>query len=158
MTGHARVLAIIAASTDADQLRRFRDNAVRMGEEAVAAAAFQRLIQILPQEAPGSFEHAFWMTIHALEEVLKEERGKTVRLARTRQKIDRVGVRRCAIDLVTSTAASEGFNMLIDRELPELTAEALVLRYADEFEAEVPAAARERLQEAGVDLSRLPQA
>lgn len=91
MDDHTKILASIAGSTDAEQLRRFRENARRMGVTVVADAAFRRLIEILPEQAPGSIEHDFWMTIHAFEEVLRDERGKTVRLSGTRRKIGRVG-------------------------------------------------------------------
>jgi hypothetical protein len=155
MSDHAKILASIAGSTDADQLRRFRENAQRMGVTAVADAAFRRLIEVLPDQAPGSIEHDFWMTIHAFEEVLRDERGKTVRLSRTRQKIGRVGVKQTLIDFATSKAPTDGFNMLIERGLPELTGEALVLKHSESFDPEVQSAARQRLEDAGVDITKL---
>lgn len=155
MSDHAKILASIAGSTDADQLRRFRENAQRMGVTAVADAAFRRLIEVLPDQAPGSIEHDFWMTIHAFEEVLRDERGKTVRLSRTRQKIGRVGVKQTLIDFATSKAPTDGFNMLIERGLPELTGEALVLKHSESFDTEVQSAARQRLEDAGVDITKL---
>lgn len=155
MTDHTKVLATIAKSTDANQLRRFRENAKRMGVTVVADAAFRRLIEVLPEEAPGSIEHDFWMTIHAFEEVLRDERGKTVRLSRTRQKIGRVGVKQTLIDFATSKAPTDGFNMLIERGLPELTGEALVLKHSESFDSDVQVAAKQRLQDAGVDIIKL---
>lgn len=155
MTDHTKVLATIAKSTDANQLRRFRENAKRMGVTVVADAAFRRLIEVLPEEAPGSIEHDFWMTIHAFEEVLRDERGKTVRLSRTRQKIGRVGVKQTLIDFATSKAPTDGFNMLIERGLPELTGEALVLKHNESFDSNVQIAAKQRLQDAGVDIIKL---
>lgn len=155
MTDHTKVLATIAKSTDANQLRRFRENAKRMGVTVVADAAFRRLIEVLPEEAPGSIEHDFWMTIHAFEEVLRDERGKTVRLSRTRQKIGRVGVKQTLIDFATSKAPTDGFNMLIERGLPELTGEALVLKHNESFDSNVQMAAKQRLQDAGVDIIKL---
>lgn len=155
MSDHTRILASIAASTDADQLRRFRENAQKKGVTVVADAAFRRLIEILPEQAPGSIEHDFWMTIHAFEEVLRDERGRTVRLSRTRQKIGRVGVKQTLIDFATSKAPTDGFNMLIERGLPELTGEALVLKHSESFDPEVQAAAKQRLEDAGVDINKL---
>ena len=155
MTDHTKVLATIAKSTDANQLRRFRENAKRMGVTVVADAAFRRLIEVLPEEAPGSIEHDFWMTIHAFEEVLRDERGKTVRLSRTRQKIGRVGVKQTLIDFATSKAPTDGFNMLIERGLPDLTGEALVLKHSESFDSNVQIAAKQRLQDAGVDIIKL---
>jgi hypothetical protein len=155
MSDHIKILASIGASTDADQLRRFRENAQKKGVTVVADAAFRRLIEILPEQAPGSIEHDFWMTIHAFEEVLRDERGKTVRLSRTRQKIGRVGVKQTLIDFATSKAPTDGFNMLIERGLPELTGEALVLKHSGAFDLGVQNAAKQRLEDAGVDITKL---
>lgn len=155
MSDHTKILASIGASTDADQLRRFRENAQKKGVTVVADAAFRRLIEILPEQAPGSIEHDFWMTIYAFEEVLRDERGKTVRLSRTRQKIGRVGVKQTLIDFATSKAPTDGFNMLIERGLPELTGEALVLKHSGAFDLGVQNAAKQRLEDAGVDITKL---
>jgi hypothetical protein len=155
MSDHTKILALIRASTDADQLRRFRENAQKKGVTVVADAAFRRLIEILPEQAPGSIEHDFWMTIHAFEEVLRDERGKTVRLSRTRQKIGRVGVKQTLIDFATSKAPTDGFNMLIERGLPELTGEALVLKHGEACDLGVQNAAKQRLEDAGVDITML---
>ena len=95
------------------------------------------------------------MTIYAFEEVLRDERGKTVRLSRTRQKIGRVGVKQTLIDFATSKAPTDGFNMLIERGLPELTGEALVLKHSGAFDLGVQNAAKQRLEDAGVDITKL---
>lgn len=155
MADHKKVLASIAVATDPAKLRTLRENAQRLGVPEVEEAAFRRLVEILPEEAPGSIEHDFWKTIHAFEEILRDERGKTVRLSRTRQKIDRVGVMQTLIDFAVSKAPTDGFNMLIERGLPELTGEALVLKHTSHFEPAVLEAARSRLEGAGVDTSRL---
>ena len=155
MTDHTKALAAIARLTDADQLRQFRENAQRMGASAVADAAFRRLLEILPEQVPGSIEHDFWMTIHAFEEVLRDERGKTVRLSRTRQKINRVGVKQTLMDFATSKAPTDGFNMLIERGMPELTGEALILKHSTSFDLEVRTGAKQRLENAGVDIVKL---
>lgn len=155
MPDHKKVLASIAAETDPTKLRKFRENAQRLGVAEVDDAAFRRLLEILPEETPGSIEHDFWKTIHAFEEVLRDERGKTVRLSRTRQKIARVGVKQTLIDFATSKAPTDGFNMLIERGLPELTGEALVLKHSEHFDPAVLDAARSRLEGAGVDIAKL---
>jgi hypothetical protein len=153
MPDHTKVLASIAVATDPAKLRTLRENAQRLGVSEVEEAAFKRLIEILPEEAPGSIEHAFWKTIFAFEELLRDERGKTVRLSRTRQKIDRVGVTQTLVDFAISTKPTEGFSMPIERGLPELTGEALVLKHSSLFELGVVAAAESRLQGVGVDTS-----
>lgn len=155
MTDHTKVLASIASSTNANNLRRIRENAQRMEVTVVADAAFRRLIEILPDGEPGSIGHDFWMTIHALEEVLRDERGKTVRLSRTRQKIGRVGVKQTLIDFATRKAPADGFIMLIERGLPEMTGEAIVLKHSKSFDSDVQTAAKQRLENAGVDIIKL---
>ena len=47
--------------------------------------------------------------------------------------------------------------MLLERNMPELTGEAIVLRHAHQFGADVLAAANLRLVQAGVDTSSLPK-
>lgn len=155
MPDHQKVLDAIATTTDPDKLRKFRENAQRLGVPKVEEAAFRRLVEVLPEETPGSIEHDFWKTIHAFEEILRDERGKTVRLSRTRQKIDRVGVRQTLVDFAVSKKPTEGFDMLIQRGLPELTGEALVLKHSAHFDGQVVEAAKARLVAAGVDIAKL---
>lgn len=155
MPDHQKVLDAIASTTDPEKLRKFRENAQRLGVPTVEEAAFRRLVEVLPKETPGSIEHDFWKTIHAFEEILRDERGKTVRLSRTRQKIDRVGVKKTLVDFAVSKKPTEGFDMLIERGLPELTGEALVLKHSAHFDDPVVEAAKARLVGAGVDISKL---
>lgn len=152
---HSRIEAQIAACGDPGKLRRWIANARAKGEPEIADAAFRRLIAILPQERPGTIEHDFWQTIHAFEHALTEERGKTTRLARTRQKVARVGVLETLKDWALGTKSTDGFQMLLERSMPELTGEAIVLRHAHAFEENVVAAARRRLQDAGVDVTAI---
>jgi len=157
MPDHAKLIALIAASEDVAKLRTWIANARREKQNDIEEAAFRRLIEILPKEAPGTVEHDFWRTIHAFEHVLTQERGKTTRLARTRQKVARVGEIETLQDWAKATKSTDGFTMLLERNMPELTGEAIVLRHDDRFDAAVVSAARKRLEEAGVDVARLPK-
>ncbi|MBJ7541951.1 hypothetical protein JDN41_00075 [Rhodomicrobium udaipurense] len=156
MRDSAKIVAMIAACDDPDKLRQWIANAKRGRAKDVEEAAFRRLIEVLPKEQPGSVEHDFWRTVHAFEHVLSEERGKTTRLARTRQKVVRVGEVETLKDWALGTKSTDGFATLIERCMPELTGEAIVLRHADHFDATVVEAARKRLEEAGVDTASLP--
>ena len=113
MANHKNVLAAIASTTDPVKLRNFRANAKRLGAPEVEEAAFRRLVEILPEEEPGTLEYDFWKTIHAFEEMRSEEHGRTIRLSRTRQKVGRVGVKETLIGFATRKTPTEGFNLLI---------------------------------------------
>lgn len=89
-----------------------------------------------------------------MEGTLTSERGKTTRLGRTRPKIARVGELETIKDLIMRKDPSEGFFMLLERQMPELTFEAVALRHPERFERSVLDAAEERLRSAGIDLVR----
>jgi hypothetical protein len=156
MPDHARIRAQIAACDDPEKLRRWIVNARNKNETDISDATFRRLIAIMPQEQPGTVEYDFWQTMHAFEHILTEERGKTTRLARTRQKVARVGVIETLKDWALSDHRTDGFEMLLERSMPELTGEAIVLRHSESFAEVVVTAARMRLESAGVDVTALP--
>ncbi len=148
MADHSKMLAYVADCTDPPKLEQLIDNARKQGADEVAEAAFRRLISLVPHAAPGSVDHDFWTTVHAFEHVLKQERGKTIRLSRTRQMVARHGV----IATLKAWAAgkrTEGFDMLRERGMLDLAGEAIVLRHPEHFEPPVLEAARARLAEAG---------
>ncbi len=158
MSNQQRILNLIAKCDDPEKLRNWIDNAHRGGQPTIADAAFRRLIATLARKEPGTVEYDFWQTIHAFEHILKEERGRTTRLSRTRQKVARIGEVETLKDWAVSTKSTDGFTMLIERKMPELTGEAIVLRHAEKFDDGVVAAARARLEEAGVNVDALTAA
>lgn len=151
-----RAMKIIESCSAPERLRQIAANAREKGELAVARAADLRLYEILPSEKLGTFEYDVWRSIHALEGTLTNERGKTTRLGRTRQKIARAGELETVKDLILgSKKPSEGFVMLIERHMPDLTFEAVALRHADRFEETVLDAAAARLRSVGAEVDRL---
>lgn len=142
-----RALDRIARCKVPSELRTMIKHANREGLPDVARAARLRLYATLPASEPGTLEHDVWQSIHALEETLSEERGKTVRLSRTRPKIARDGELKSVIDLVSKKAPSEGFKMLVERNMIDLTFEAVALRHADRFDADLLARCQARLAE-----------
>jgi hypothetical protein len=150
------MLAFIAQCEDVGKLKSLLKNARDRGDSSLADAAFRKVISLVPSERPGTVEHDFWQTVLAFEYFLTEEREKTTRLSRTRQKVARVGVVQTLKDWALSVKETDGFRMLLDRGMPELTGEAIVLRHPENFEPQVLAAARQRLSDAGVDVDALP--
>jgi hypothetical protein len=150
----ARALELIAKCNDPKQLRQIASNAHIRGEEQVRRAAMLRLYEVQPSEKKGTLEYDVWQSIYALEGELSHERGKTTRLSRTRQKIARDGERGTVADLVLGKV-SEGFRMLVERDMPELTFEAVALRHANRFDEPVLASANQRLRDSGYDPENL---
>lgn len=149
LPANEKIAAFIAKCEDADQLKTMIANARARGEDALALAAFRRLVLVSPAETPGTVEHDMWQTIFAFEHLLKEERGKTTLLARTRQKINRVGVVQTLTDWAEAKQETDGFRMLLERGLPELTGEAIILRHPQFFPRAAVEAARARLVATG---------
>lgn len=151
MTDNAeqRMLSYIPTCDDPVKLRQICANARTMGNQNVEDAASLRLYQILPAAEPGTFEHDVWKSIHALEHSLTTERGKTTRLQRTRNSITDKGELETVAGLLNKKKASEGFGMLVERGMPELTFEELALRHPDRFSAEQLESARARLKDVG---------
>lgn len=143
-----KMLEFVQGCGDAAKLRQIAKNADEKGVSDLAQAARLKLYSILPSESPDTIEFAVWQSIYALEDVLKQERGKTILLSRTRQKIGRQGVTQCVADLILGSA-SDGFRMLFEREMLDLSFEAIALRFPEKFDERVVIAARERLAVAG---------
>lgn len=150
----ARAMKMIAGCVDPIDLRQIAANARQKGELAVVHAADLRLYEILPSEKPGTLEHDVWRSIHALEGTLTGERDKTTRLGRTRPKIARVGEHETIKDLILGSKPSEGFFMLVERQMAELTFEAVALRHPDQFDDTVLDAAAARLRSVGMTVDR----
>ena len=148
----ARTLDVIEKCDDPAALRRFMKNAKQRGGADIYNAAFQRLITVQPPAQVGTIAHDVWRAIYAFEELLKEERGKTVRLTRTRQKIQGDGEVKTVTDLTLKKTPSDGFLILKDHGMLELSFEALVVARAEHFPSNVVDAARSRLEAEGMDI------
>jgi hypothetical protein len=137
---------------DVEAARNYLANVKRLGRDDLYPAAFRRLCELSGQAHDDPVELDFWRSIAALEEILRNKHGKTVRLSRTRQKIERVGVRQTVEELALSRKESEGFRILAEQGMGDLTAEYLVLKHAAQFAPEAVMAARARLMEAAIAL------
>ena len=146
----AAALRQIPQMTDPKALRTLMSNANAKGSAAVYNAAFRRLAELVPGEAPGTLEHDFWQTTLAYEQLLTEMNGKTTRANYLRRKVARVGVLQTMEDLALAKGQSDGFALLVERGLPELTAEAIVLKHSENFSEAAVNASRKRLEKVAV--------
>ena len=145
MSKNQKLLDIIATCDDEKKLRNWISNANREGAEEVEDAAIEIRAAKDIDDPNDPVALDFWKSITALENELSEERGKTIRLSRTRQKIARVGVEKTLADLALQAQPSDGYHLLKARGMLDLSAEAVVLRYPKRFAQEVLEAAQLRL-------------
>ena len=143
-----KALAQVRKIDDPVTLRKMVTNA-RGKSEVVEKAAFQKLVSISTGHPEGTVQHDCWAMLHAIEELRRLAGRKVWRMNRMRPKIERDGeigaLEYCALN------KTDGFDEVVAYGLPELTAEAIVLRHATHFSAAAIAAARDRLKRAGLD-------
>ena len=157
MTGLGRKFDTMATNpktlNDPLLLRNLLENASKKGDATLVLDCQVRLAEIEGAKYSSQLEREFWTAVRAAEELKSADKGKTVRLTRTRQKADRVGIRQCLIDWSVSSGTTDGFKTLVAGGKAELTGEAIVIRHADEFEESVVTAAKDKLIKNGVEVS-----
>lgn len=141
----------IAQMNDGKRLRNLMENARRLDRNDVYWQAFRRLCSLEGMNCDDPLERAFYDVLNAYEELLTEKHGRTTKAMRTRQKLANKGVAQCLIDWALG-APTDGFRLLIDNGLPELTAEYLLVKFESRFPRKAVDAARIRLMDAGVTL------
>jgi hypothetical protein len=143
----------LSSEWDKDKLRNWMSNAKRLGRHDVYQDALRQLCRAEGRNIDDPLESEFASVMRALEEALTQESGRTKRLNRTRQKLGRVGVRKTLADLALKSHPSLGFKKLLEFNMADMSAEALILKYRAEFDDAVVAAARRRLEEYGVEIA-----
>lgn len=137
--------------TQADALQ-FMKNAERLGRRDLYQVAFRRYCELSGLDGSADVLRDVWKAISAFELLMTERNGKTTRAARTRQKLNRDGPIKLVADLALRPTPSDGFITLIENGMPDLTFEYIAIRYPKQFGDEVIAAAKKRLESAGVVL------
>jgi hypothetical protein len=144
-----KALSYIATETDAEALLRMALN-VRERSPVVEKAALRRLADVSAKHAPGTVEHACWQMVHAVEALRRLTGRRVARMNRMRPKIEKDGeigaLAYCALN------RTDGFDEIMAYGMPELTAEAIVLRFSEYFSSTVLDGARKRLEQAGVQV------
>ncbi|UGY27321.1 hypothetical protein HU675_0011480 [Bradyrhizobium septentrionale] len=141
------LISKISDEWDKQKLRNFMENARRHSRSDIYEAAFRQLCRVEGRNIDDPLEAEFAAVMRALEEALTEEAGKTKRLNRTRQKLNRAGVRRTLADLAMKATPSLGFLKLVEFGMGDMSAESLILKYREQFEPVVVEAAANRLRE-----------
>ena len=148
----AQNMAVKPESLDDPKLvRNLLENARRAKRHDLVLQCQVRLAQLAGKRYETVLEGEFWAAVTAAEELATAKNGRTTRLNRTRQKVARVGIKKCLEDWAFHKGTTQGFDILVEGGHPELTGEAIVIRHAAEFSPEAVAAARERLVKHGVD-------
>jgi hypothetical protein len=139
----------ISKCVDPAHLREGMKNAKARQRMDIYWQAFRRLCEIEGLNYDNSLEREFYSTLAAYEELLSEKNGKTTKASRTRQKLQRRGVIQCLEDWAVANTPTDGFKLLIDAGLIELTGEYLLLKYPEHFSSNALEKARHRLKQAG---------
>ena len=135
----------VSAYTDQADLRVLMANVRERGREDIWREAFSKLCSLQGMDQTDPLHRDFYQTLAAYEELLTEKNGRTTRASRTRQKLQKKGVVRCLEDWAISLTPTDGYNLLIERGMVELTGEFLVQKYPERFSVEAVTAAKSRL-------------
>jgi hypothetical protein len=138
---------------DPEKLRKLMANAVRLGYPDLAFGCQMRIAELAGAAHKDAIERAFWTSLTAAEEFRTAENGRSTRLLKVRTKHKRVGAQKLLSDMMMEDGLSEGFEQLVEHGRGDLTGEAIVLKYEDEFAVDVVNAARKKLLDKGVAIA-----
>ena len=135
----------VSSMTDSQRLRNLMENARGLGRDDMYWKAFERLCDLEGVDEDDPLHREFARTLMAFEQLVTEKDGKRTVASRARQKIRRKGIEPSLEDWALAAEPSEGFALLMDNGLQDLTGEHLVVKYADRFSGKAVEAARARL-------------
>ena len=95
----------------------------------------------------SDLERAALEATYAYEEVLREKNGKKTRAGRTWQMFERHGVVVALERMVDRDQSTAAYDLLVDLGLQEFTAEAIILRFDNQFPPETVERSKKRLAE-----------
>jgi hypothetical protein len=138
-----------------DDCRRVMERATKQGRPEVYSAVFKRqceLVGLQNEDPDDPLVRRFYETLAAYEQLLTEKNNKKTLAGRTRQKIANKGVHQSLIDWASGKVETNGFHLLVEKGLPEHTAEYVVMQFDHSFPPEVVELARNRLLSHGIQL------
>lgn len=138
-------IARLKTSRDA---RKLAENARRLGHSELEARALQRASELnaIEDGYTSPAQQAIATALYAYEEQQSQLKGRTFRANRTRQMLAKHGALAAAERMVLHRQPSKGFEVLEEAGLQELSFEAIIDRFPDEFSAASVEAARARLE------------
>lgn len=150
-----RALSLIAALSDPEAIRSIARKAAGK-HPTVERAALRRMVILQSEGEEGSAENDCWKMVLAVEEIRRQIRGRKSPMNRLRPKIEREG-EVAALEYL-ALHESDGFKEVLEYGLPELSAEAIVVRHGHPtFSAKAVDAARLRLARAGYDPDKVAE-
>lgn len=119
-----------------EQCRTVMERAKKLGDDDLYRKLFIRSCEISGRSIDDPSDPvvvAFYETLAAYEHLLSEKNGRNQQAGRTRQKVNRKGVRQTLIDWTMQDGRTAGFETLVAKGLYQYTGEFIVARFASEF-------------------------
>jgi hypothetical protein len=138
----------VARLTNSQDARKLAENARRLGRHDIEAEALARVneLRAIEENFTTPAEQAIAAALYAYEDQQSQVKGSNYRAHRTRQMLERHGALQAAERMVLNRKPSRGFEVLDDAGLQELSFEAIVARFPEEFSPEAVEAAHARLE------------
>jgi hypothetical protein len=133
-------------ATDVAKIRRFMENAERLGEDELVRKCKQRIFELAGGDGNSEIEKRLFQALAAYEEILLEKHGKAVKANYTKRKIRDKGVIKTLTDWALDTKVTPGFEALVSQGLEDFTGEKILIDFADEFPDEVVEAAKRKFE------------
>jgi hypothetical protein len=138
----------VATMTDKAAIRQIRANAERRHQWEVVKACIQRLAELGTPTSADPLVRRYREVMAATEELIGRPHSRTnQKFARLQARgiPDKEIVKEIISELIKRKTPANGFLRLMQLGAPELTFEAVAVEFAQEFSAEVVAAAKVRL-------------
>lgn len=137
----------IARLTTPKAARTFAKNAAERGRPDLETEALEhaRTLQAIQDGHTSPAQRAIATALYAYEEAQSQLKGRTFRANRTRQMIANRGALAAAERMVLNRRPSQGYEVLEEAGLQELSFEAIIVRFPNEFSSQAVRAAQARL-------------
>lgn len=134
--------------TTPEACEQFARNVEARGKPELALDARRRGVhlQAAKYRANTDAERKAVEALCAYERTLYEKHGRHTRASRTRKMFEERGIIPAVEQLVTRRTETTGYRAVIEMGMPEMTFEAVVLRYPDLFSAEAVGRSKKRLE------------